>query len=126
MPGAAEAEMLSKNAWAAVFLVATVALSILVLAGLLYLTIRAYQCGDTAIGVLLTVLWVVVGGGWMAGVLVGLVCGWTLSARWQVRTFMKWWTALIVLAGATFALSAVIKKMSLDVWRAWFGWLPAL
>jgi hypothetical protein len=121
-----DAEWAAKNGWAVGFMVATLQLSAFVMAGFVWLTVRAYRRGDTAVGVLFTVLLVIVGGGWVAGVLLGLVFGWVWVRRWQVRQFMLWWSGLVWLLVGNFALSVAMRKMSVEEWQDWFGWLPTL
>ncbi|MBA4192628.1 MAG: hypothetical protein C0467_32065, partial [Planctomycetaceae bacterium] len=74
--GSVDAELLTKNGWAAGFLVASLQLCVFIMIGFVWLTVHAYRSGDAAIGVLFTILILIVGGGWMAGVVLGLVFGW--------------------------------------------------
>ena len=48
-----------------------------------------------------------------------------LSARWQMRQFMFWWSGLVLLLACNFTLAVVMRKMSVEAWRDWFGWLPS-
>ena len=107
-----DAELLTKNGWAVGFLLASLELCVLVMTGFLWLTIRAYRRGDTAIGALFTVLWILVGGGWVLGVILGLLFGWIWVRRWQAGWFMCGWSLLIFLAAGNLALAIVMKKMS--------------
>jgi len=122
--GAVDPELLAQNGWAVGFLVTSLQLSALVMTGFLWLTFRAYRHGDTSVGVLFTVLLLLVGGGWVLGVLLGLILGWVLVRRWRVGWFMAWWSALILLTVANLTLAVVMRKMSREEWREWFGWLP--
>ncbi|VTR96697.1 unnamed protein product [Gemmata massiliana] len=119
-------ELITKSGWAYGFLIAFLQLSVFVMAGYLWLTVRAFRRGDTAVGILFAALWLLIGGGWLAGVLLGLVFGWVWVRRWNALPFMIVWSILVVLAIGNFALAGVMMKMSLDDWRAYFGWLPAL
>jgi ABC-type Mn2+/Zn2+ transport system permease subunit len=122
--GGVDAELLAQNGWAVGFLIAALQLSVFTLAGFVWLTARAYQRGDTAIGVLFTVLLLLIGGGWVLGVLLGLILGWVRVRRWQAREFMAGWSLLFLLAAGNLALAVLMRKMSREEWREWFGWLP--
>ncbi len=62
------AELVTKNGGAVGFLVASLQLSVFVMAGFVWLTVWAYRRGDTAVGILFTILLVIVGGGVGGGV----------------------------------------------------------
>ncbi len=119
-------ELITKNGWAGGLLIASLQLSVLVMAGYVWLTVRAFRRGETAVGILFSALGFLVGGGWCAGVLLGLVFGWVWVRRWNALPFMIVWSTLVALVIGNFALACVMKKMSLDEWRVYFGWLPAL
>ncbi|MBX9579826.1 MAG: hypothetical protein K2X87_05910 [Gemmataceae bacterium] len=123
---AAAVELVTKDRWTVGLMVAGLQLLVLVMAGYVWLAARAYRRGDKAIGVILTVLFLLAGGGWSVGVPLALALGWASARRWQVGWFMAAWTLVILLAAADIALAAVMKGMSLDEWRAAFGWLPDL
>ena len=121
---AIDTELLAKNGWAVGFLITSLQLMAFVMAGYLWLTVHAFRKGETSIGVIFTILLVIIGGGWTLGVVLGLIVGWTKARRWQIRGFMAGWTTLILLALINLAISAVMRKMSMEDWREWFGWLP--
>jgi hypothetical protein len=122
---APDAEMLAKNAWAVGFLVTSLQLYALVIAGYLWLIVTTFQKGEKSLGIIFAVLFIFLGGGWVLGVLLGLIIGWTKVARWQIRGFMTGWTILILIASLNLTISILMRKMSRDDWREWFAWLPA-
>lgn len=92
--------------------------------GFVWLTAWAYRKGDTALGVPFTALLLLVGGGWVLGVLLGLTPGWVRARRWQARGFMAGWSLLSLLAAGDLALAVLMRKMSREEWRERFGRLP--
>jgi len=53
---------------------------------------------QSAMGIVLVATAILCFPGLLIGVPLGLVYGWTKARRWQIRTFMIFWTAIVIIA----------------------------
>jgi hypothetical protein len=117
-------DLLTQDAWTFAFLIAAVELTVVVFVGYLRLTILFFRKRDAAVGLLCSLLLLLPGCGWLLGVFVGLLFGWTRARRWGVESFMAFWSAVVLLAVVNYALFLVMGPMPVDRWQHYFGWLP--
>jgi hypothetical protein len=97
--------------WRHAFGIAFLELSAIVLVGYVGLVIQFFRKGDVSAGILCTFC-LMLCGLMPIGVLLALLFGWLRAGRWQMRSFMAFWTGLVVLAA--FNIVAIIVLRSLD------------
>jgi hypothetical protein len=119
-----DGDLLTKQSWGCGLLVAGLQILGVVLICYIRLVLEMFRRREYLIGVLFSVLFLFIGGGWVLGVLTGLPVGWRNARRWDIRAWMVVWTLALVGGLANIAVGGLLLKMPIAEWREWFAWVP--
>ncbi|VTS06811.1 hypothetical protein [Tuwongella immobilis] len=119
-----DAAWLTKQAWSTGFLVAGLELLVIALACFARLVIELFRRREVIVGVLFAGMLLMIGGGWVLGVLAGLPVGWRYTRQWGIRPWMVVWSLALIGGVGNILLGGMLLHMSVPDWKEWFGWVP--
>jgi hypothetical protein len=115
-----DAALLAKQSWGTGLVIAGVQLLLMVMACYLRLVVEMVRRREYTLGILFAGLFLLIGGGWAVGVLVGLPVGWRNATRWNLRGWMTFWTLALVLGLVNVGAGLVLLQLPVEQWREWF------
>jgi hypothetical protein len=106
--------------WRHAFGIAFLELAAMILVGYVGLVVQFFRKKDVSAGILCTFC-LILSCLLPIGVLLALLFGWLRAGRWQMRSFMAFWTGLVALAAFNFVAIIILRSLDDSSLRMLFG-----
>lgn len=110
-------QLFFQETWAVGLFLASLHFFAISLVCYLRLIAALFRHREYLVGVLLAAFFLVPGGGWVIGSVVGLCVGWRYSREWNIRGWLIVWSVALGIGAVDLALVVWLKDLSLENWR---------